>query len=167
MSQICPSVAQDAAALWIAMKTVMSWQPGTFVVSCGWERTLAPSGLFSGTWTIEIFLNGAWQLGPLPPGYDEMYRSTRLFARSGTSVCVCDPQSVYTDAMRTGFAGSDRSKIRIPSKHGGPQAVVSLLRTVLQTVAPFVCGVSFDRKRRSRPLAFQSETSFCGPRHGK
>ena len=77
MSQICPSVAQDAAALWIAMKTVMSWQPGGGVppfgpTICGRAMTLEVSGAFRGTWTIEIFLNGAWQNGPLPPGYDEM-----------------------------------------------------------------------------------------------
>ena len=73
MSQSCPSVAQAAAAILIAMKTVMSWQPGTPVMSGGWwERTLAVSGAFSGTWTIEIFWNGDWQFGPEPPGYDEM-----------------------------------------------------------------------------------------------
>jgi hypothetical protein len=54
------------------MKTVMSWQPGTLAVSCGWERTLDVSGAFRGTWTIEIFWNGDWQLGPELPGYDEM-----------------------------------------------------------------------------------------------
>jgi hypothetical protein len=72
MSQIWPSVAHDAAALWIAMKTVMSWQPRTFAVSCGCERTLDVSGAFKGTWTIEILRNGDWQFGPELLGYEEM-----------------------------------------------------------------------------------------------
>ena len=72
MSQICPSSSQAAAALLIAMNTVMSWQPGTVGVVGGVAMTLAVSGAFSGTSTIEIFRNGDWQFGPELPGYDEM-----------------------------------------------------------------------------------------------
>jgi hypothetical protein len=60
----------------------------------GWAITLAVSGASSGTATIEIFACGFWQRGPVPLGYEEMYSSTRSLSRSGTSVCVCDPQSV-------------------------------------------------------------------------
>jgi hypothetical protein len=56
--------------------------------------TLAVWGESSGTDTIEIFAWGDWQFGPVLEGYDETYRSTRLCAGSGTSVCVCEPQSV-------------------------------------------------------------------------
>ncbi len=39
------------------------------------------------------------------------------------------------------------SKIRMPSKQGSPQAVVSLALFGLHVVAPLICGVSLDRKR--------------------
>ena len=55
--------------------------------------------------------------------------------------------------------------MRIPSKQAVPQAVVSLVRFWLQTVSPFVCGVSIDWNSSNRPLCCQRETSFCGPRH--
>ena len=52
-------------------------------------------------------------------------------------VCVWEPQSVWTLLIRTGTAGSVRSKIRIPSKqNGGPHAVVSDERTSLQKSLP-------------------------------
>ncbi len=88
-----------------------------------------------------------------------------MFARSGTSVCVCEPQSVYTPLRYTGWVGSVRSKMRMPSKHAVPHAVVSLPRFWLQTSSPSVCGVSTDWKSRSRPLCSQSDESFWGPRH--
>ena len=76
MSQSWPSLWQAPAALLMAGKTVMSWQPRTDPY--GWPSitgcaiTLAFSGAFSGTSTIEILLCGAWQFGPELPGADEM-----------------------------------------------------------------------------------------------
>src|ERR1041385_3755342 len=67
MSQIWPSLMHEAAALWIAMNTVMSWQAtapsngGAEI--CGCAITSALSGASSGTETIEILLNGCWH-GP-------------------------------------------------------------------------------------------------------
>src|ERR1041385_4659242 len=69
MSQIWPSLMQDAAALWIARKTVMSWQAtapfhgGAEI--CGCAITSALSGASSGTETIEILLNGCWHGPPM------------------------------------------------------------------------------------------------------
>ena len=85
-----------------------------------------------------------------------------MFGGSGTSVCVCEPQSVYTPLMYTGWVGSVRSKIRMPSKHAVPQAVVSLPRVWLQTVSPFVCGVSIDWKSRRRPLVLPERDVVLG-----
>ncbi len=48
--------------------------------------------------------------------------NSRLWAGSGTSVCVCDPQSVSTPLIRRGLAGLLTSKIRIPSKESGSSA---------------------------------------------
>src|SRR6478735_5579848 len=97
---------QDAAALWIARKTVMSWQ-ATAPFHGGAETggcaiTDAVSGASSGTETIENLPNGCWQVPPMfceAIGNDETYSRSRLFARSGTIVCVCEPQSVVTALM--------------------------------------------------------------------
>ncbi len=70
-----------------------------------------------------------------------------MFARSGTSVWVCDPQSVYTAFSSWGWAGLSMLKMRIPSKHASPHAVVSLVRLGLHVTSPAVWGVSFERNR--------------------
>src|SRR5690348_10073900 len=78
MSQICASLMHEAAALWIARKTVMSWHAtapsygGAETGGCA--ITCAVSGAASGTETIEILPNGCWQVPPMfcvAIGYDE------------------------------------------------------------------------------------------------
>src|ERR1041384_1689398 len=99
MSQIWPSLMHDAAALWIARKTVMSWQAtapsngGAEI--CGCAITSALSGASSGTETIEILLNGCWHGPPMfceAIGDDETKIRSRLGARPGESVGGCEPQ---------------------------------------------------------------------------
>src|SRR5215210_4082129 len=171
MSQIWPSLMHEAAALWIAMKTVMSWQPTLPLkggaTTVGWAITLAVSGAASGTETIENLPNGCWHVPPMlvePIAYDDTYRSTRPLVRSGTSVCVWEPQSVRTAWTKTGLAGLVMSKIRMPSQPFGSLAVVSVALLWPHTVAPLTCGRSTDWKRSRRPLCCHRETSFWGPR---
>ena len=48
--------------------------------------------------------------------YDDTYTSIRALAGSGTSVLVCEPQSVATLVSRRGRALSLMSQTRMPSQ---------------------------------------------------
>src|SRR5688572_4561243 len=76
---------------------------------------------------------------------------------TGTSVCVCDPQSVATDLISLGSRGFEMLKIRTPSQAPGSDAIVS---SALQPA--FVCGSSTDAKS-SLP---HTETSNWPPLQG-
>ncbi len=73
---------------------------------------------------------------------------------SGTSVCVCEPQSVATPLISRGADGLETSKIRIPSNPGD---------CVVESHAGLVRGVSTDTNSRFS----HTETSCCEPGHGK
>ncbi len=85
-----------------------------------------------------------------------MYRNTR--SPSGTSVWVCDPQSVGMKSTSDGFAGSLMSNTWIPSKVPGVEA----LELVLAQFADD-CGVSTDRNSKSP----YTDRSPCAPLHAK
>src|ERR671911_2712477 len=81
----------------------------------------------------------------------------RLPLPAGTSVCVWDPQSVWTDLISLGSVGSLTSKTRTPSQAFGLAAVV------FDALQPgFVCGVSTETKSRSP----HTDTSNWAPLQG-
>src|SRR5882757_6621575 len=66
--------------------------------STGSAAILACVGCRSGTSTMVILSCGGWQSDWVTEGpYEEMYRYAVLPRLSGTSVWVCEPQSVSTD----------------------------------------------------------------------
>src|SRR5688572_13177331 len=86
--------------------------------------------------------------------YDCTYSSTRLFSGSGTSVCVCEPQSVGTPVIRLGERGLLTSKIRMPSKPG-----------VCGTESH--CGEDRGVSTETNSRFCQTDTSCCEPGHAK
>src|SRR3712207_3755046 len=86
-------------------------------------------------------------------------RSLRLVEfGSGTTVCVCDPQSVMTDLTWSGLLGSETSKIRMPSQ---PIGEFELWQLELDW------RESTDWNISSRSPFPYTPMSACGPLHGK
>jgi hypothetical protein len=76
-------------------------------------------------------------------------------ARSGTSVWVCEPQSVSTAVTSCGLAGSVQSKTRMPSH----ESLIVADWNTLFSHADVLREESVDVKNRLP----QTVTSFCAP----
>ena len=136
MSQIWPSPMQAAAAISSSMKTVMSWQPyqPVAVVVLREARLADDAGLARVAQRDlddrDLVVRGlavrleAPALVPVGDGASSLRRvrgdveQHAACRGSGTSVWVCEPQSVGTPVIRAGVRGLETSKMRMPSKPG-------------------------------------------------
>src|SRR5919106_2917245 len=125
----------------------------------GVEITLAAVGSPSGTSTTEIFRwLFALHFAPgAPSGYDCTYRRSLPCFVSGTSVCVCEPQSVTTVVICCGLAGSAMETIRIPSQW------VPCVNCAWLAGAESQASDASVWSTETNTRSFQIETSDCVP----